>query len=165
MNDVIWIKAMCKLLDDVYGPDIYKFKTVNKCLIIPQNCQPTFTYAHHDWKQQYRYAKSECQTQPKARCSLASSFENVKHTASSTEESTCTTWVPKWGGYAYLQDTITIKLTNTCPIDNYLTMFYLFLKERPEVIGMPRNSDVRYAKALVKVVGSFDDAATACGTP
>ena len=38
-------------------------------------------------------------------------------------------------------------------------MFYLFLKERPEVLGMLRNSDARYAKALVKVVKSFDDAA------
>lgn len=41
--------------------------------------------------------------------------------------------VPKWGGVAKLDDEIRIKLINTCPIDNYLTIFYLHYKDHPEV--------------------------------
>ena len=42
--------------------------------------------------------------------------------------------VPAWGGTANLDGNIVIKLINTCPIDNYLTIFDLYLKEHQNVL-------------------------------
>ena len=103
-------------------------------------------------------------TNSKARCSLEKSFNEVKALISDKSK-VSNIWVPKWGGFAYLHDNVVIKLINTCPIDNYLTIFYLYLKEHPEVLyqlSQLAKSD-RYARCLNNVVQSFDDAASGAG--
>jgi hypothetical protein len=67
-----------------------------------------------------------------AKCSLASPHTEFK---GSSEDGTETVLpVPAWGGCANLDGNIAIKLINTCPIDNYLTIFYLYLKQHPNVL-------------------------------
>ena len=55
---------------------------------------------------------------------------------------------------AYLDETIVVKLINTCPIVNYLTIFYLYLKSHPAVMNTFSESSPKesYAKCLSNVV-------------
>ena len=64
--------------------------------------------------------------------------------------------VPAWGGTANLGGNIVIKLINTCPIDNYLTIFYLYLKEHQNVLESLKTSSAEYAKRLVQIVLAFE---------
>ena len=60
---------------------------------------------------------------------------------------------------------VVIKPLNTCPIDNYLTIFYLYLKDHPQVLHhlLASAADHRYATCLLDVVQSFDNAAAGTG--
>ena len=150
MDDRRWIQETSSLFDKLFGPDNFDFKTVKKCLVIPKACQPSFAYDHSIWEEQFRLPE----VKPKARCSLEKSFNEAK-ASTSDKSSASDIWVPKWGGFAYLWDTVVIKLVNTCPIDNYL-------KEHPKVLYQLSQlaKDERYARCLNDVVQSFDDAAT-----
>ena len=65
--------------------------------------------------------------------------------------------VPRWGGTALLDGNAMVKLINTCPIDNYLTIFYLYLKHNSTILEQLKVSAARYAKCcLVDVVSAFD---------
>ena len=164
LDDMKWIQETSSLFDKLFGPDNFNFKTVNKCLVIPKACQPSFTYNHRIWEEQFKLPEVEPETNPKARCSLEKSFNAVKASASDKNNS-FDIWVPRWGGFAYLQDTVVIKLINTCSVDNYFTIFYLYLKEHPEVLNQLSQlaKDERYARCLNDVVQSFDAAATGAG--
>lgn len=148
----------------LFGPDKFQFKTSNKCLVIPKHHQPSFTYDHSIWEQQFELPEIKSESNSKARCSLEKVFEEVKCINPVNTPKVCVL-VPKWGGYAYLQDNVVIKLINTCPVDNYLTILYLYLKDHPQVLHHLSELAVehQYARCLVNVVQSFDDAAAGTG--
>ena len=120
-----WIVETSGLFDKLFGPDNFNFKTLNKCLVIPKASQPSFVYMTmpFGWNK-FKLPKFKQKTNPKARCSLEKSFSKVEASSTSGKKNASEIWVPKWGGFAYLQDTVVIKLTNTCSIDNYL--FYIY---------------------------------------
>ena len=62
-------------------------------------------------------------------------------------------------GTAYLDESIVIKLINTCPINSYLTIFYMYLKSHPAVLNylISSSSCENYAKCLTEVVSPFED--------
>ena len=155
-----WIVETSDLFDKLFGPDNFNFKTLNKCLVIPKASQPSFVHDHDIWEEQFKLPKVKQKTYPKARCSLEKSFSKVEAASTSGKKNASDIWVPKWGGFAYLQDTVVIKLTNTCPIDNYLTILYLYLKEHSEVLYQLSQWAIeeKYARCLNDVVRSFDDA-------
>ncbi|CAB4001503.1 Hypothetical predicted protein, partial [Paramuricea clavata] len=90
----------------------------------------------------------------KAKCSLVSTHAEFQ--GSSEDGTQRVLPVPVWGGCANLDGNIAIKLINTCPIDNYLTIFYLYLKEHPNVLEQLELSSAEYAKRLVQIVIAFD---------
>ena len=71
--------------------------------------------------------------------------------------------VPKCGGTAHLSGNAVIKLVNTCPIDNYFTIFYLFLKYHSKVLDQLKSSSSQYAIYLVNIVQLFEKAEFAEG--
>lgn len=165
LDDMKWIVETSDLFDKLFGPDNFNFKNLNKCLVIPKASQPSFVYDHAIWEEQFKLPKVKQKTNPKARCSLEKSFSKVEAASTSGKKNASDIWVPKWGGFAYLQDTIVIKLTNACPIDNYLTILYLYLKEHSEVLYQLSQWAIeeKYARCLNDVVRSFDDAAAGAG--
>lgn len=65
--------------------------------------------------------------------------------------------VPPWGGECILEDTgAEITLTNTCPVDNFLTMFFLLLKEKTELHTMLTNCGDDCAKSLLNAMSFFE---------
>jgi hypothetical protein len=90
----------------------------------------------------------------KAKCSLVSTHAKFK--GSSEDGTQRVLPVPAWGGCENLDGNIAIKLINTCPIDNYLTIFYLYLKQHPNVLEQLELSSAEYAKRLVQIVIALD---------
>ena len=56
-----------------------------------------------------------------------------------------------------MDESIVIKLINTCPIDNYLTIFFLYLESHPGVLNTLTASspNASYAKCQSEVVSFF----------
>ena len=110
LDDMKRIVETSDLFDKLFGPDNFNFKTLKKCLVIPKASQPSFVYMTmpFGWNK-FKLPKFKQKTNLKA----------------SSKKNASEIWVPKWGGFAYRQDTVVIKLTNTCSIDNYLTILYL----------------------------------------
>ncbi|CAB4012754.1 Hypothetical predicted protein, partial [Paramuricea clavata] len=142
-DEFTWLTRICGLFDMLFGPDRYEFKTSNKCLIIPKHCRPKIAYDHGHWEDQYKATNDmEC-NQSSLRCSLMDRYEK---TVVETPILQPRPAVPVWGRTASLDENIIIKLINTCPIDNYLTIFYLYLRSHPAVL----NNLIEYALPPVK---------------
>ena len=65
--------------------------------------------------------------------------------------------VPPWGGCLYNQSIMqTQTLINTCPIDNYLTLFYLLMNDYKNFFNELLASPEIFAATLVQVKSLFD---------
>jgi hypothetical protein len=70
--------------------------------------------------------------------------------------------VPRWGSTASLDGNIQVKLLNTCPIDNYLTIFYLYFNLYPDMYNLYPDmynqlalSSAQFAQYLTETVSQF----------
>ena len=64
--------------------------------------------------------------------------------------------VPPWGGAVFSTNTAVKTLINTCPIDNYLTIFYVIMTEHGGFYRHLQSSFELYAVQLVKIKNLFD---------
>ena len=64
--------------------------------------------------------------------------------------------VPPWGGVIFSPYMTVRMLKNTCPIDNYLTIFYVLMTERGAFYQHLQSSVELYAVQLVKIKDLFD---------
>lgn len=66
--------------------------------------------------------------------------------------------VPPWGGACFCAGSayFVSQLKNTCPIDNYLTIFYVLMCEHNSFLQYLNNSIDDYARTLIKVKDLFD---------
>lgn len=65
--------------------------------------------------------------------------------------------VPPWGGTLNnVTNMTTQSLTNTCPIDNYLTIFYVLMTDSKELYQELFMSTEVYAAALIRIKNLFD---------
>ncbi len=135
VEDLNWMAQTTTLLYCIFGPDKFVFNTKNKSAAVHENSQPELAYNHCIWEENYQenttinaVPKKTCErqtrksnTKPKAQCSLEINYFSTNGRPKQVP-------VPEWGDVANLDDGIQIKLINTCPIDNYLTIFYLYFK-------------------------------------
>jgi hypothetical protein len=56
---------------------------------------------------------------------------------------------PPWGGNCVLRKLVHIKLINTCPIDNYLTIFYFHLMNHPTILDELRVSPENHMQSVL----------------
>lgn len=64
--------------------------------------------------------------------------------------------VPPWGGAVYNSNIAVRRLINTCPIDNFLTIFYVLLRDNILLHQRFLNSAERYAAQLIQIKDLFD---------
>ncbi|CAB3978002.1 Transient receptor potential cation channel subfamily A member 1 [Paramuricea clavata] len=64
--------------------------------------------------------------------------------------------VPPWGGQVNTPFSGTLTLTNTCPIENFLTIFYALMKNHQTAMQHMLNSPELYAGTLVVIANLFD---------
>ena len=64
--------------------------------------------------------------------------------------------VPPWGGQVNTPFLGALTLTNTCPIDNFLTIFYVLMKNHQNAMQHMLNSPELYARTLVTITNLFD---------
>ena len=175
-DDCKWIEQTSLLMEKILGPDNFTFKTINKSVVVHEDSRPEFVYTHHTWEvnsskdtnnemdiEMVDLPKEKIHAhttlgEPKARCSLNT---NCYGKMRGTKQ----TLVPKWGGIADLDDGIHIKLINTCPIDNYLTLFYLYFKSHPDIYNQLKHSPESntIANYLIQTLEHFDDEEFAIG--
>ena len=160
------MQETCKLLDGLLGPHKLKFRSVNKCAVIEECCRPSLVYNHNQCNKNAQ-APGDSQAAPKAQCSLEKVFQTsevsemkskaIIHLNDDPRVEGLKLCVPPWGGSCILKDHVHIKLINTCPIDNYLTIFYLHLLNHPNVLHELRLSPAVYAQCLLDVVAPFNN--------
>lgn len=64
--------------------------------------------------------------------------------------------VPPWGGPVHNSNHAVRMLTNTCPIDNFLTIFYVLMNDFNAFYTQLRDSVDSYASVLIKIKHLFD---------
>ena len=64
--------------------------------------------------------------------------------------------VPPWGGDIQVAYQGIVTLTNTCPIDNFLTIFHILMKHHPKAYQYFIDSSDLYAATMVQIVNLFD---------
>ncbi len=71
--------------------------------------------------------------------------------------------VPPWGGVFVIPLGGQISLVNTCPIDNFLTIFYVLIKQHQRFAQHLSTSIESYASVLYRIVEMFDNGCFAEG--
>jgi hypothetical protein len=163
-------------LENIYGPDNFEFMTEKKNVVVHPNSLPRIMSTEESTStgttksmnmSLNNTSPSQPKSPPKKRSKSAYSGKKVKarcllinHTqfknGNSSDHTHQLEQVPKWGGTAHLDGNTAVKLSNICPIDNYLTIFYLYLKRNPTVLDLLKVSSAEYTKCLVDVVSAFD---------
>ena len=65
--------------------------------------------------------------------------------------------VPPWGGTVTVPYQGQVNLVNTCPIDNFLTIFYVLMKTHNKFFQYLLRSPELYAITLIKICDMFND--------
>lgn len=171
MEDLKWIVQTTTLFDDMFGPDNFTFWTVNKSVVVHEDSRPKLAYDHSTWEENYdKYSISmdsddelppkwikqvhltTTGNKPKAQCSLNDSYTSTGIENNGRKDLLP---VPRWGGTASLDGNIQVKLLNTCPIDNYLTIFYLYFNLYPDMYNQLALSSAQFAQYLTETVSQF----------
>ena len=65
--------------------------------------------------------------------------------------------VPPWGNTVMVPHQGPVKLVNTCPIDDFLTIFYILMKTRGKFFQYSLRSPELFVSTLVTICNMFDD--------
>ena len=177
-NDLSWIQQTRSLMEKIFGSEKFKFKTINKSVVVHEDSWPELVYDHQAWEENCsenehhevnnEFADSEMlkeethphtnMHQPKTRCSLDTNYYAKIRPLRQII-------APKWDGFGNLNDGIQIKLINTCPIDNYLTVFHLYFKSNPDMFDQLVDSPVTYTSTnyLLQTLQHFNNQEFATG--
>ena len=163
------------LLDAMLGPDHLEFEQTpdtKYCVVAPQSV-PRYEYDHQRWENELalQLTKNFETPEPPSKIPRVSTKLPVKRVLSmqpgsaARKSSSVNTFVPltsydtirvprvpAWGGTFG-----TIKLVNTCPIDNFLTIFYTQLKNVPHFSAKLSEMSEPWAKRLVAIAQIFDN--------
>lgn len=110
---------------------------------------------------------SSTKEQPKStttssRSKSSSTFISLPHTVG-TQPSCQSLRVPPWGGAVYNSNSSVRLLTNTCPIDNYLTIFFVLMSDYSAFFSELNASVDIYATELVRIKKLFEQGRHADG--
>lgn len=178
-EDKKWIEKINDLLDMMLGPDHLEYGqtlTTKYCVVEPHS-QPSYEYDHQKWEEQFSLTeKEELPVKPFETPEPASKIPKLSTTppvkrASKTKQAAAMQGstvvkrfiqlpaknpirvprVPGWGGTVG-----NLTLTNTCPIDNFLTIVYLRLKDVPQTSEKLSRKSEPWAKDLTSIERLFD---------
>jgi len=65
--------------------------------------------------------------------------------------------VPPWGGAVVVPHQGQVKLVKTCPIDNFLTIFYVLMKRHDKFMQYLKRSPEPYSVTLITICQMFDN--------
>lgn len=172
-----WILKVNDLLDMMLGPDHFEYEHTpdTKYCVVAAHSQPSYVYNQQTWEEQFTLAEDEESNpgktpEPPRKIPTLSTTRPVKRTLNlkqeaATQGSTAVKKsvqlcsqnpirvprVPEWGGTFGK-----VRLTNTCPVDNLLTIVYLRLKYVPETSVKLSGMSESWAKDLVSIERLFD---------
>ncbi|XP_078384134.1 uncharacterized protein LOC144666603 [Oculina patagonica] len=178
-EDKKWIHKINDLLDMMLGSDHLMYgqtEDTKYCVVKPQS-MPSYEYNHQNWEDQFSLEEQEelpakpCETpEPAKKIPKLSTTPPAKRSlkmkqGTSMQRSTVVRRfiqlptstpirvprVPGWGGTFG-----NVTLTNTCPIDNLLTIVYLRLKDVPKTSEKLSTLSDPWAKDLTTVERLFD---------
>ena len=175
-EDRKWIQKMNDLLDMMLGPDHFEFEQTpdTKYCIVAPHTQPSYEYNHQKWEEQFTLAEKEDSSpkpfktpEPPRKIPKPSTTPPVKRALNlkgtvmqgstvvrkfvqlPAQSPIRVPRVPGWGGTFG-----SVTLTNTCPVDNFLTIVYLRLKDVPQTSVTSVSES--WAKDLVSIERLFD---------
>ena len=73
-----------------------------------------------------------------------------------TKDESALVKVPPWSGTIWVPYHRHVNLVNTCPIDNFLTIFYVLMKKHSEFYQLLSRSAELYTTALIRICQLFD---------
>ena len=152
------------LLDTMLGPDHFEFEQTpdTKYCVVARQSVPRYEYDHQTWENELALQLTKnfetpespskiprVSTKPPVKRALSMQPGSAARKSSSVNTFD-TIRVPAWGGTFG-----TIKLVNTCPIDNFLTIFYTRLKNVPHFSAKLLEMSEPWAKRLVAIAQMF----------
>lgn len=118
-----------------------------------------------DIKKHFYTSSTKEQPNPKTTSSgskSSSTFISLPHTVGAPPSSQSLR-VPPWGGAIYNSNSAVRLLTNTCPIDNYLTIFFVLMSDYSAFFSELNASVDSYAIKLVRIKNLFEQGRHADG--
>lgn len=154
------------------GPDHFEFEQTldTKYCVVAPHSQLSFEYSHQKWEEQLTSPKSFTTPEPPKKIPKLSTAPPVKRAlklkqGTAVQGSTVVKkfiqlpsnspiHVPRVPGWCGTCGSVT--LVNTCPIDNFLTIVYLWLKDVPRASAKLSGISESWAKDLLSLERLFD---------